>query len=179
MSYPLDFAHYSLEYSDGNRSNKHYNVSLVVAPNGSAIIVRRWGKIGQLGDMKIEKFAIQKKAESEFDKLVQSKLGKGYETKNTNIKQVNSEPELRMAFGPSVWPMIPGPALQHIVPSMNVTGRKEELNPPRFEENGKFIPTAPKVFSEEEIRAAKLAEKVIEQEEAVKTYASNPMFGRF
>ncbi|WP_276122587.1 WGR domain-containing protein [Pararhizobium qamdonense] len=179
MSYPLDFAHYALEFSDGGRSNKHYNATLLIAPNGMSILVKRWGKIGSIGEMKVEKFAIQKKAESEFEKIVQSKLGKGYETRSHNMKQINAEGELRMAFGPAVWPKLPGSALEHVLPGFDTAGRKE-LGETRFDENGKFKgDPAPRVFSQAEIAAARAAERLAAQEEAQKTYAVNPNFGRF
>ncbi|MBX4911388.1 WGR domain-containing protein [Rhizobium bangladeshense] len=180
MSYPIDFAQIALVYSDGNRSNKFYNATLLVAPTGMAILIRRWGKAGAPGEMKIERFAIQKKAETEFEKLVQSKIGKGYETKSNDIKQIADESSLRVTLGPAVWPRIPGPDLQHILPSMDVTGRPKELNAPRFSEEGKYLgEPAPRVYSQAEIRAAREAEKAAEQAEAVKTYSSNPHFGRF
>ncbi len=179
MSYPLDFASYSMEFSDGQRSNKFYHATLVVAANQSAIIVRRWGKIGQPGELKIDKFAIQKKAESEFEKLLQSKLGKGYTTKSSNIKQVNTQDELRLAFGPAVWPRLPGSALQHIVADIDVSGRRE-LNPPRYDENGKWLGEPPaRVFSRTEIEKARQAQAEADRMEAAKTYASNPRFGLF
>jgi predicted DNA-binding WGR domain protein len=180
MSYPLDFAQYSLEFSDGGRSNKHYTATLLHSDtSGNSVIIRRWGKIGVLGEIKIEKFAIRHKAEKEFEALVESKLRKGYEKKSSNIKQINSEGELRMAFGPAVWPKLPGSALQHVIPNMDVTGRRE-LDPNRFDENGKYIGEPPaRTFSQAEIKKAREAEKEREQEEAVKTYSENPRFGMF
>ncbi|QIG75644.1 WGR domain-containing protein [Rhizobium phage RHph_Y2_17_1] len=182
MSYPIDFSQIALVYSDGNRSNKFYNVSLAIAESGMAIIVRRWGKTGTAGEMKIERFAIAKKAMAEFEKLVEQKISRsGYEVKSNDSKQIADQNELRMAIGPAVWPRIPGPDLQHILPTMDVTGRPTELKPPRFsEENGRYLGEAkPRVFSDAEIRAAKEAQKLEEQREAEKTYAANPRFGMF
>ncbi|TDW20378.1 WGR domain-containing protein [Rhizobium azibense] len=180
MSFPLDFAHYALECSDGNRTNKHYNVSLLINPDGMAIIVRRWGKIGKIGDFKIEKFAIQAKAEQEFDKLVQSKLGKGYVSKSSQIKQISSESDLRMAFGPAVWPQIPAGALNHVLPDMDTTGRPAQAAPPRFSEDGRYLGEPPaRTYSKTEIAKAREAEKALEQEVAIETYKSNPRFGLF
>ncbi|QIG69105.1 WGR domain-containing protein [Rhizobium phage RHph_N1_15] len=180
MSYPIDFAHIALAYSDGNRSNKFYNATLLAAPNGMAIIIRRWGKAGAAGEMKIERFAILKKAEAEFEKLVASKTGKGYEVKSNDIKQIADESSLRVTLGPAVWPRIPGPDLQHILPNTDVTGRPKELNAPRFSEEGRYLgEPKPRVFSPAEIAAAREAEKLAEQAEAAKTYAGNANFGRF
>ncbi len=179
MTYPLDFATYTLESSDGHRSNKFYHATLVVSQNQNAIIVRRWGKIGSPGELKIEKFAIQKKAESEFEKLVRSKLGKGYTTKSSNIKQINAQDELRLAFGPGLWPRLPGSALEHILPGIDITGRRE-LSPPRYDENGKYLgEPPPRVYSKTEIEKARQAQAAAEREETARTYASNPRFGLF
>jgi predicted DNA-binding WGR domain protein len=181
MSYPIDFTQIALAYSDGNRSNKFYNVSLIAAANGMAIMVRRWGKAGTPGEMKIERFAIPKKAEAEFEKLVEQKISRsGYQVKSNDIKRVDDEAQLRMALGPAVWPRIPGPDLLHVFPTMDVTGRATELKAPRFNEDGRYLgEPKPKVFSEAEIRAAKEAEKLDQQREAEKVYAANPRFGMF
>lgn len=180
MSYPLDIAVQKYAYSDGNRSNKFYDIYLLVNKAGMAIIVRHWGKKGAAGDLKIEQFAIQKKAESEFEKLADSRRRKAYELISSNIKQVNTDAETRMAVGPALWPRIPGPDIKHVLPHMDTSGRPQEANPARYDDDGKWIGEAPaRVFSKTEIAKAREAERAAQQEEAVKTYASNPRFGMF
>ncbi|OCP21875.1 MULTISPECIES: WGR domain-containing protein [unclassified Ensifer] len=180
MSYPLDIAVQKFAFSDGNRSNKFYDVYLMVNTHGMAIIVRHWGKKGTSGDLKVEQFAIQKKAESEFEKLCDSRRRKAYELISSNIKQANTDAEVRMAVGPALWPRIPGPDIKHVLPHLDTTGRPQETNPARYNENGKWIGEAPaRVYSKTEIAKARQAEREAEQVEAVKTYAANPRFGLF
>lgn len=181
MSYPIELAHFALTYSDGHRSNKFYNATLLVAATGMSLIIKRYGKIGaSFGEIQIQRFAIQKKAESEFEKLVRSKTGKGYEVKNHDLKSITEEGALRMAVGPAVWPKIPAPDMKHLLPDFDTTGRPVALKAPRETEDGKWIgDPAPRVFSQAEIRAAREAERQAEQQEAVKTYAANPRFGLF
>ena len=178
MSYPLDFANVHLEFTD-DKSKKFYNASLVGNAEGKAIVVKRWGKIGVIGEMKVESFPTLAKAEKEYESIVSSKLRKGYERQRGDTKQITNETAFRMAIGPAVWPKLPPGPLVHIVPDMDVSGRRE-LDPARFSEDGKYLgEPAARVFSKTEIAAARERERQAEQAEAVKAYANNSNFGRF
>jgi len=179
MSYPLDIANIHLEFSDGDRSNKFYSATLVTTQNGKAIVIKRWGKIGLIGELKVETYPSQNKAEREYEKIVSAKRGKGYQATKSTMKIVSTETEFRLAIGPAVWLKLPPGPLLHLIPDMDVSGRRE-LDPNRFDENGKYIgEPPPRVFSKAEIEAARQVEREQEQAEAVKTYASHPKFGRF
>lgn len=185
MSYPLDAATALLNYSDGNRSNKFYRLMLVVNPTGQSFVLRHYGKVNTAGDVIVKSFNSQAAAEKEYEKLHKEKTGKGYTLTSGDTRVLNNEADFRAFAGITLWPRIPSGAMLHVLPDADVSGRKE-ANPPRFDENGKFLDPKARTFSPQEIADAKRREEAerraqleLEAAEAEKVYKSNRRFGMF
>jgi predicted DNA-binding WGR domain protein len=181
MSYPIDFAQVRLDFKGGN-SDKFYYLTMLANKDGKAIVIRRFGrnKAGAFGEMKIDTFESQIKAEKEFEKLYDEKTRKGYSVTGSpqNIA-AGDQASLRIAVGPAVWSKLPPSAIQHLDLRIPTDGRKE-LGDTRFDENGKFVgEPKPKTFSAEEIAEARRLEQEEAQREAEKAYAGNSLYGRF
>lgn len=61
-----------------NNSNKFYNLEIQVAPNGSSRIYTNYGRVGGTIAKEYRICASQSHAESESDKIIKSKVKKGY-----------------------------------------------------------------------------------------------------
>ncbi len=179
MSYPIDHSQVHLTFKD-RKSDKFYALSLLVNAYGKATVLRRFGKNnGTFGELIVENFDTQAKAEKLFEKLLREKTGKGYSITNQGETQCRDSAALRLAVGVAVWPKLPPSVIQHLDLGIPTDGRKD-LDPPRFNDDGKFIgDPKPRVFTPEEVAAAKEAERLAEVEEAKRVYGTNSNFGRF
>lgn len=186
MIYPIEVARIMLEYSDGRRSNKFYELFYAQTSDGRSAVIRRYGKIGSFGDVVEGVFQSVAAGEREFEKLLKQKTGKGYQPKKNTTETANDAAALRTIFGPALWPKLSAKMVSHLDPSLNTSSRTPEAPQPRFDEDGKFTPPAPKVFSPEEVAAARAREEEerrqkaeVERAAAVEEYRKMPSFGRF
>lgn len=68
-------------FNDGNKSRKFWNASVPLpknGPYGTFHIIVQWGKIGTSGQMLVHDFPTRQEAQEFRDKLIRSKLRKGY-----------------------------------------------------------------------------------------------------
>jgi predicted DNA-binding WGR domain protein len=186
MLYPIEVARVMLEYSDGRKSNKFYELFFVQTSDGRSAVIRRYGKIGAFGDVVESIHQSILAGEKEFEKLLKQKTGKGYQSKKNTTEIAQDASGLRALFGPALWPKLSAKMVAHLDPSVNTSTRAPEAPPPRFDEDGNFTPPPPKVHSPEEIAAARARQQEererqaeIERAEAAQEYRKMPGFGRF
>jgi predicted DNA-binding WGR domain protein len=169
----MDIAKVSLTHRGGT---KEYFLTLVCAPGGSSIVIRRWGAKGALGQLKVTKFVSQKDAEKDFEKELNARQSgsKGYQVTDSKELQVASPEELARAIGRTVMPKIGAANMQHIDPTFDTTGMRDPEQ--TREEDGTPIDTRRRVQLTPEQEA-----EIIEQERMARLapVKAHPDFGRF
>ena len=186
MIYPIEFARVMLECSDGARTNKFYELFFAQTSDGRAAVVRRYGKIGAFGDVVEKVHKTIQAAEREFESLLKQKTGKGYKVIKNTTEVAQDAKGLRVIFGPALWPKLSASLVAHLDHELSTNTRPAEQDTPRYDEDGKFIPPAPKVHSPEEIAAARAREEEERARQAEVERAANAVeyqklgnFGRF
>ncbi|RWB95512.1 MAG: WGR domain-containing protein [Mesorhizobium sp.] len=176
-SYPIKATHLSLDHRGGTKS---YHTVLVETADGLGLLVKRWGKKGVFGSTKTESYATYREAERAFERIFNEKTRGGYEVVGKTVETVaNDQSELPKMFGRMIYSKLDSGALQHIDPTIDVTGRREP-DPPEYDENGDYIGRAPpRVIPRETIEAALKREAEERKQKEQEGYAANPLFGLF
>ncbi|MER9176288.1 WGR domain-containing protein [Mesorhizobium sp. M0955] len=176
-SYPIKASRVSLDHHGGTKS---YHIILVETADGLGLLVKRWGKTGQFGDMKSESYATYREAEKAFERVFNEKTRKGYAVTGKTVEATaNDQHELPGLFGRLVWAKLDAGAIQHICPLMDVADRRQP-DPPAFDEDGEFLgKPKPRLLSPQELEEARRLEAEEKKRQEQAGYASNPLYGMF
>jgi predicted DNA-binding WGR domain protein len=182
MSFPIDITQLTLE-NTRDIHNKFYELMLVRNAAGKCTLIKRYGKKGAFGELKIASYPNQARAEAEFEKVFKEKTSprKGYSVvKSEKTRTVHGEPSARMAFGPALWPKLPPEFFANLDLTDVDVSRRRPLAEPRFDEDVKFVgDPAPRTVSRQTIEERLAEEAAIEQKKAMLEYEANPDFGAF
>ena len=171
--YPIKSRSVSLDHRGGTKS---YHLVLIEAANGHCVVVNRWGKTGQFGEMKIEQFDSPVKAQKAWDKKEREKTGKGYsQTGSTRERVANELVELPRVVDAMTFNKMGASNVKWLDPAFDTTGMREADDPQYDEETGRKLDTA---------RKADLSDLIAEQqrreaEAAAVAYNNNDLYGRF
>lgn len=170
--YPVNSRSISTDHQGGTKS---YHFLLIQSAAGPSIVVFRWGRKGQFGEVDVKLFADHASAEKAFDAKFKDKTRKGYRpTGPAKIDSAEDLAGLKKLIGPALWVKIGKEGLLHLDPAIDVTGMRI-ADRPQFDENGVKQDVARKADISEDIEAQKRS--IAERDRAV--LSSNPDFGAF
>jgi len=170
----MTYEQINMEHSGGTKA---YTLILVRTADGKSLFINKWGKVGAFGELQATPFPTIDAGRKAFDKKERSKTSGGYRQKGPGREvTVENAEQLKNAFGLGIWSKVGGSNIQHLDPSINVTGMRE-ADPARFDENGNFTGDKPRKaeIDPAEVEAEK-ARKLAEQQEKLRAI---PNFGRF
>lgn len=181
LVYPITVESVSLDHKGGTKS---YHLKLVHSKSGNSLVIYRWGKTGEFGSVKVEKFVFAEEASKAFEKKMTEKMRKGYAVNSKHDpapKTADDFADLRKLVGSPVMSKLQADELKHIDPDADTKGMREREDP-RFTEDGKWDADAADRRAREkqaEIRKAQEEAKRKEEQEAQQAYANDPNFGAF
>lgn len=70
-----NFAQMGLNHSGGS---KFYEAVLLQSRNGNAVVIKRWGKVGSWGQVKVEQYGNCTEAERAYSEILEQKRKRGY-----------------------------------------------------------------------------------------------------
>ncbi|WP_456868363.1 WGR domain-containing protein [Galbibacter sp. BG1] len=156
---------------------KEYFITLMANAQGKAIVIRRWGAKGAIGQVKVSKFDTVAAAERDYEKEIDRRQSgsKGYQITDQKIVNVDAPEKLSLIIGRTVFPKIGGSNVKHIDPNYDTGGMREpESN--RDDDDNYVGDFQRRVKVDPDAVAA--AEKA-EREKELDVLRSNPKFGRF
>ena len=172
--YPMEVVKTSLAHKGGT---KDYFLTLVVNATGQALLIKRWGAKGAIGQIKVEKYPDQASGERAYSKelTLRQSGSKGYQITDSKVLKIEDASALSMVIGRTVFPKV-GPAnVKHIDPSYDTSGMREPES--NRDEDGNFVGNQPRhvAIDPEVVAAAERAQKEAE----LASMRTNPKFGRF
>lgn len=173
MSYPKTVSKMSLNHRGGTKS---YHLTLVepISGDGPSAVIRRWGKTGAFGEVKVELFPTKARATAKAESLIKEKQRKGYESVGDTETAVADLDELMKAVGRPTWAKLTAPEIKHIDSAADVSGVRER-DEPSYDEDGKWM-------GKPEPRKVIITEEMIEADKRARMEelrARNPNYGRF
>lgn len=186
-SFPMSI--YKVEYKHKG-GTKAYFLTLVTNAANESILIKRWGKVGATGQLKVEQFGTAGPGNAAFSKAQKERESRGYILQKDDTKIVPDLPGLQLAIGRTIYPMVGAHNINHLDPTIDTTGMREPEA--TQDENGKYTGrqtrTDPDFIKaqqeevrrrEEEARAAAEAAALKEKQEIAANYKANPLYGRF
>ena len=154
---------------------KFYNITVIHNMQDDAVVVFRWGRVSQFGDVKVQIFKSLEEAERAATKKENEKIGRGYVQDGPMQKRTAEHRlELSRTIGLALFNKMGKTAVNHLDPGFD-TSKMRDVDPPRFDEEGRPQEHIRKADISEQLR--RLAEE--ERVEALKVYENNPLFGLF
>jgi len=170
-TYPITVLSQHFNHQGGTKS---YHVSLISTNDGRYVVVNRWGRTGELGQLKAEIHQTKSQAETAFNTKVKEKTRGGYRFNNELVKDAANAQELVKIIGLGVFNKMGAAAISHLDPAID-TSRMRQADPPTVDENGNKIDTARRV----DISKAVEEQRRADQAAAEAALKSNPIFGMF
>lgn len=174
-SYPMQYEKVSFEHMGGTKA---YILLKIVSDHG-AILIKRWGRIGALSQLKVEPYTTAGQAERAFVTARDERTSgrKGYRITDRKIDQITAPAELRAVIGRAVFPKIGAPAINQIDPDYDTTGFRQPEDP-TYDEDGNYLgPNKPRtIVITAEMKAQAEAEK---REQIAAGVKQHPLYGRF
>lgn len=172
--YPMEGTKCSLTHKGGT---KEYFITLMANAEGKAIVVRRWGAKGAIGQVRVSKFDTVAAAESDYTKELDKRQSgaKGYQLTDQRIVNVKSAERLSLVIGRTVFPKIGASNVQHIDPNYDTAGMREPES--NRDDDDNFVGNVERrvKIDPDAVAAAEQAAK----EKELDVLRSNPKFGRF
>lgn len=178
MSYPILITKYDMPHKGGTKA-----YSLIFASNADeqAILIYRWGKIGALGQMLVEKHDTLASARQAYDKELRQRERKGYEIGRPISATATNQAELAAAIGRAVIAKIGADALRFLDADADTTGMREP-DKVTVDEDGNFLGKAAPRKVEVDLKEVERlkAQKAADEKAALDAaFANNPRFGMF
>lgn len=182
--YPINRVMVSLDHKGGTKS---YHLMLLSAASGASVVIFRWGKTGQFGEMQVHCFKTLSEAEKEFEKKLRSKQSGGYfVTSDIKEKSALNDQQLRQIVGLPIFAKMGAAAIKHLDPGFDTSGMRE-ADPPRFSEDGENLESERRAKEAADLRVKhkeemeRLEQERRDREEAERraVYGANPIFGAF
>lgn len=174
MVYPINVRSISLDHQGGTKS---YHLYLIQNADGKAVVINRWGKTGQLGELKAETYDNVPNAERAFEKKESEKSRKGYRHVGVPKNASAANPgELARQIGIPIFNKMGAKAVNHLDPGYD-TSKMRDAEPNRLNEDGRLT-------GDDAPRKADLSEDLAEMRkqeaaESAAAYADNDLYGRF
>lgn len=174
--YPMKARKLTFQHKGGTKS---YFLTLITNADGETILIKRWGKVGALGQCKVEQYSHENDGQKAYADAQRERARKGYVAGREDTLTVEDSGKLITAIGRTVYPMVGARALKHLDPALDTTGvRDPEATQ---DEDGNFTGRQARVDTDmldkikrEEERKEREAQNAVQQH-----YAANPLFGRF
>jgi len=172
--YPMEGTKCSLTHKGGT---KEYFITLMANAQGKAIVVRRWGAKGAIGQVRVAKFDTVAEAENDYTKEVMKRQSssKGYQITDEKIVSVDAPEKLSLVIGRTVFPKIGASNVTHLDPNYDTAGMREPESNRDDDDNyiGEYRRRVK--FDPDAVAAVERAER----EKELDVLRSNPKFGRF
>ncbi len=161
-SYPMTFQTVEYHHKGGT---KRYFTTVVTTPEGSSLVVYRWGPMNAWGQIKVERFSSAVAAQKASESKLREKRSGGYSQARLEVVQrALSEHEVEACFGKFLFAKIGSDNLKFLDPDMKVPDMKGST--PLYDEDGKEFA---RVESEEwKIARAKALQEARQKEEEEK-----------
>lgn len=148
----------------------------------SSLVIFRWGKVGAIGEIKVERYTTSVEGDRAFDKKVKEKTNGGYRFEAHVQEIVTSQEQLIRAIGRMIWPKLGKSNLAFLSSEIDVTGMREDDVALRDEDGNQVVSNAQEERRREaaKILDASLAETKLTEAKALQDELQNiPNFGRF
>lgn len=175
MSYPITVTQQSLNHKGGTKS---YHFTLISNAAGKSVLVFRYGKTGQFGQLVVGQYETVQAAENVWAKKEREKSGSagGYSpTGGRTVKTANSSSELKDAMGLALLNKVGASAVKHIDPSYNTSGMRD-TDPATVDEDGR---SNGDVSRKADVRALMEKQREEDAKRTAEAYANNENFGIF
>lgn len=172
--YPLQIRKVTWPHKGGT---KEYHLHEIVdLANNRSVLIKRWGKVGSFGQIKVEYGDIAAMSEIVIA-ITRDKRANGYDiSTKMEEREATSFADLPGKVGRALFPKIGKEALSFIDPDADVSGMRE-ADQPDFDEDGNRLAKAARVpsptYEQLEVAAA------IEREKERKLDENHPNFGLF
>lgn len=175
MSYPITVTQQSLDHRAGTKS---YHFTLISNADGKSVLVFRYGKKGQFGQIIVNTYETVEKAEKAWASKEREKSGStgGYTPISGRIvKTAVVSSDLVKTVGLSLFNKMGASAVRHIDPTFNTDGMRD-VDPPTVGEDGRSTGDTSRKVNMTELKEQ---QRVEEEARAAQTYAENADFGIF
>lgn len=172
--YPIRIEDTHYKHSGGT---KFYNISVIHNAEGKSVVVYRFGRVSQFGQIQVFEFGDLASARKAADKKERSKTGSsGYRQDGpTSETVVSSSKTLPAQMGVGLFNKIGKSAINHLDPGFD-TSKMREIDPPTLNEDGtRALDVRRKVDLSKEIEEMRQKERL----EVERAYDDNPQFGMF
>lgn len=174
MSYPIKVTQQSYDHKGGTKS---YHYTLIEAANGKSVVIFRFGKKGQFGQLNVHEFDTPKAAWKVYEKKEEEKQKGGYYPIGTQtVKVANSSSEIVPAVGMALFNKMGARAVNHIDPGFDTSKMRKEADPANLDEEGRRVGDTSR---KADIRDLMEQQKREEAAEAARAYDDNEEFGIF
>lgn len=176
--YPIKVTAQSFNHSGGTKS---YHLMLIRTVTGKCVIVRRWGRVGQFGQLKAEHYNTVSSAMEAFESLLDERRRKGYSTAGLSVKrEAKTQNDLVSAITLPVFSKLGPKTINHLDPTYDTSRMHEPDEPTLDEDTLRKVrqPTARGISQED-------YEEMVRRQEAERLavernhYESIPEFGMF
>lgn len=179
-AYPISIESMVLEHKGGTKS---YRVT-VIESERVHMVVCRWGKVGTVGQIKVDTFNSTDKFDEFAEQKIREKFARGYQVDprvDPKPQSVSNFSALRAALGRPLMSQLGPNDLLAIDPNAEVKGVKERQDY-RWDEHGNENPNFEKerlaIIEREKAVALQLAAQK-EDKSREEFYKDDPMFGAF
>lgn len=163
----------TLDHKGGTKS---YHITTLESEAGPAIVIYRWGKTGQFGQIKVERFSSGAAAEHAVMKKVGEKRSGGYIERPVSDSLLRDEAGLKTFLTTPVLMAIGRDDILHVIPGFDISFMRAVAKPVEYNEEGYKQDVAQRAkFSPEQVaETERLAEAT-----RIAKYQAIPGFGRF
>lgn len=174
MSYPMKVTQQSYDHKGGTKS---YHFTLIEAADGRAVVVFRYGKKGQFGQVLTETYETAKAAWKAYEKKENEKIKGGYAPIGSQTTKVaNNSSTFAATVGIALFNKMGGRAVNHLDVGYDTSRMRQEVDPATLDEDGRKVGDTSR---KADIREALERQKREEAEQAARAYDDNDEFGIF
>jgi predicted DNA-binding WGR domain protein len=174
MSYPIKVTQQSYDHKGGTKS---YHFTMIEAADGRCVVVFRYGKKGQFGQLITATFETAKAAWKHYEAKENEKQKGGYTPIGTQSTKVAGNPtELPTTVGIALFNKIGGKAVNHIDTGYDTSKMRQEVDVPTLDEEGRKVGDTSRKADIKDLLAQ---QKAAEEELAARAYDDNEEYGIF
>lgn len=173
MSYPIKVTQQSFDHRGGTKS---YHFTLIEAANGKSVVVFRYGKKGQFGQVITEIYETAKAAWKAYEKKEGEKIKNGYQPIGSQTTKVaNNSSVFASTVGLALFNKMGGKAVNHLDIGFDTSKMRQEVDPATLDENGRKVGDTSRKADVREL----LEQQREEAERAARAYDDNEEYGIF
>lgn len=174
MSYPIKVTQQSYDHRGGTKS---YHFTLIEAADGKSVVIFRYGKKGQFGQVLTETYETAKAAWKAYEKKEGEKIKGGYQPVSHQVTKTATDPtQIVGTVGMALFNKIGAKAVNHIDAGFDTSKMRQEADPATLDEEGRKVGDTSR---RADVRDLLEQQKREEAEQAARAYDDNDEFGIF